>query len=411
MKEKLKKYLEKFLRLLAVKTIKKYKPGIIAVTGSVGKTSTKDAIFRVLKVERSVRATKRNFNNELGVPLTILGDYEEVDGTIFFWIKVILKSLMNLIYPIKYPELLVLEYAADRPGDIKYLVDVAAPQVGVVTAIGEIPAHVEFFSGPEAIVREKSKIIESLPNTGFAVLNFDDHAVLEMKNRTHAKPITFGFGEGSDVRITNFENKTKGMKPQGIYFKLNYFGSFVPVRIDGCFGKAQAYAAAAAACVGIMFGMNIIKISEALLGYSAPAQRAKLIDGIKETYIIDDSYNASLLSMNTAIDAVKSLKAKRKVGVLGDMLEIGKYSQEAHEAVGRLAGKTFNLLFTVGARGRLIADAAFKAGLAKKNIFSFDRADDAKLKVQELIKKGDLILIKASHSIRLDKVVEEIKLI
>ncbi|TSD03672.1 MAG: UDP-N-acetylmuramoyl-tripeptide--D-alanyl-D-alanine ligase [Parcubacteria group bacterium Athens0714_26] len=407
-KEKIKIYLKWFIKKLAKWTIKRYQPGVIAITGSVGKTSTKEAIYAVLKNCRSVRATKGNFNNEIGLPLTILGDYQKIESK-FFWVKVILISLARLIIKMKYPEILILEYAADKPGDMKYLLEIAKPQIGIVTAVGEVPAHVEFFSGPEAVAREKSKIIESLSNTGFAVLNFDDRTVLEMKQRTRAHVATFGFGSGAEVRITNFENKMSNNSPVGIAFKLNYGGSFVPVRIDGCFGKAQAYAVAAASCVGLIFGMNLVKISEALLNYQSPPQRARLLVGIKQTYIIDDSYNASPLSMQNSIEAVKSLKTKRKIGVLGDMMEIGKYTSDAHQAIGKMAGKVFDLLVTVGMRGKLIADGAARAGMPKKNIYSFDSADEAKLKVQELMKKGDLILVKASHSVGLEKVVEEIK--
>lgn len=398
------------MRKLAIWTIKKYQPGIIAITGSVGKTSAKEAIYAVLKSSRFVRESSGNFNNELGVPLNILGDWQKIEGK-YFWLKVILAALWRLIFRLKYPEVLVLEYAADHPGDIKYLLDIARPQIGVITAVGDIPVHVEFFSGPEAVTREKSKIVEVLPATGFAALNNDDEVVVEMRQRTRAHILTFGFGSDAEVQITNYENRMENLRPAGISFKLNYAGSFVPVRLDGCFGKAQAYAAAAAACVGLVFGLNLVKISEALLDYQSPPRRTKLLAGIKHTYIIDDSYNASPLSMHAAIDTIKSLKAKRKVAVLGDMLEIGKYTPEAHETIGRLAAKAFDLIVTVGARSKFIAEAALDSGFPKKGIYSFDTAEEAKLKVQELIKKGDLILIKGSNAVQLDKIVEEIKLV
>ena len=265
-KEHLQQYLQKILRQLAIWTIQKYQPGVLAVTGSVGKTSTKEAIYAVLKKYRKTRETSGNFNNEIGLPLTILGDWQEISGK-YFWLKVILISLFKLVFRWKYPELLVLEYAADKPGDIKYLLDIAKPQVGIITTIGDIPVHVEFYSGPEAVAREKSKVIEFLPATGFAILNYDDQAVFEMKDRTRAHIMTYGFGEGATLQITNLETRMDGNKPGGISFKLNYGGSFVPVRLDGCFGKAQAYAAAAAACAGIIFGINLVKISEALLDF------------------------------------------------------------------------------------------------------------------------------------------------
>ncbi|MEK7138373.1 MAG: hypothetical protein AAB787_02575, partial [Patescibacteria group bacterium] len=158
MKEILVKVLKTVLKRLAHLTLWRYRPGIIGVTGSVGKTSAKMAIAAVLKGERLVRFAKGNFNNEIGLPLSILGDYGEIKGFLF-WPIVLYKSLWQALGPKNrnYPELLVLEYAADKPGDIKYLLSVARPNVSVVTAIGDIPVHVEFFSGPEEFSREKGR--------------------------------------------------------------------------------------------------------------------------------------------------------------------------------------------------------------------------------------------------------------
>lgn len=403
-----KELLKKILYTLAKWTLRKYQPGIVGITGTVGKTSTKEAVVTVLRQIRKVRASSGNFNNEIGLPLTILGGWGKAGGW-FFWLKVVALSILRLIFRMNYPELLVLEYGADRPGDIQYLLEIAKPQIGVVTAVGDIPVHVEFYSGPDAVAREKSRLIENLPAIGFAVLNYDDESVYDMKDNTRAHIITFGFGTGAELRITNFENRVEDDRPLGITFKLEYSGSFVPVRLDGAFGRAQAYAAAAAAAVGLAFGMNLVRISEALNYYQVPPRRGKLVPGIKETYIFDDSYNASPLSMHAAIDTLKEFEAKRKVAVLGDMLEIGKYAIEAHEQMGRLVAKVFDILVTVGPRAKFIADAANKAGMAKKNIYTFDIADDAKSTVQDVIKKGDFILVKASRAIGLDKIVEEIR--
>ena len=403
-----KKVLMSVLRFLARWAIRKYQPGIIGITGSVGKTSTKEAVLAVLRQIRKVRASSGNFNNEFGLPLTILGGWTKAGG-IFFWPKVIAVSLFRLLIGTSYPEVLILEYGADRPGDLKYLLDIARPQIGIVTAIGDIPVHVEFYAGPDAVAREKSHLVESLPAQGFAILNFDDDTVYDMRERTRAHVMTFGFGERAEIRTTNFENRMENGEPAGIAFKLEYGGSFVPVRLDGTFGRVQAYAAAAAAAVGLAFGMNLVKISEALSYYQVPPRRGKILQGIKETRIFDDSYNASPLSMHAAIDTIKEFKAKRKVAVFGDMLEIGKYAIEAHEEVGRLAAKVFDIIFTVGPRARFIADTANKAGIAKKNIFTFDTADEAKMTVQDVIAKGDLILVKGSRAMGLEKIVEEIK--
>ncbi|MBI2025053.1 MAG: hypothetical protein HYT03_03150 [Candidatus Harrisonbacteria bacterium] len=405
---RLKSILRWILWTLARWTIRKFKPGVIGVTGSVGKTSTKEAVFAVLRQIRKIRAAKGSFNNEFGLPLTVLGEWEKVTG-VFFWCRVIFSSIWRLIFGSSYPELLILEYGADRPGDLKYLIEIAKPQIGVVTAIGDIPVHVEFYSGPEAVAREKSRLVEVLSVQGFAILNFDDEVVSGMKEKTRAHIITYGFGDGAEVKISNFEHRSEGGKPTGLSFKLEYGGSFVPIRLDGAFGKAQVYAAAAAAAVGIAFGMNLVKISEALAFYQVPPRRGRIIPGVKETFIVDDSYNASPLSMHAALDTVKKIKAKRKIGILGDMLEIGKYAIEAHEEIGRLAGKTFNILVTIGPRARFIGDTANRTGMSRKNIFNFDTAEEARLEVQNLIKKGDLVLIKASRAMELDKVVDEIK--
>lgn len=409
------KTLRWILKELAKAFISRYQPGIVAVTGSVGKTSTKEAIKAVLSKERRVRATSGNFNNEIGVPLTILGDWQKIEKpALFFWWKVIFVSLSKILIPKKmnpseYPEILILEYAADRPGDIRYLLEIARPQLAVVTAIGEIPVHVEFYSGPEALAREKAKIVEQLPTAGFVILNADDPLVLDMRNRTRSQVITFGFSDLSQVKITGFENSSNG-EPTGVILKLEYGGSFVPLKLVGAFGKGQAYAAAAAACVGLAFGMNLVKIVEALIeNFKPPLRRMNLVPGVKGTFIIDDSYNASPLSMRAALETLKELKAKRKVAVLGDMLEIGKYSLEAHESMGKLAAGFVDLLITVGPRAKFIAEAANKSGLSKENIFSYLIAEEAKKEIQLKIKKGDLILAKGSRAIGLDEIVDEIK--
>lgn len=423
------------LRKLAQLAIARFRPGIVGVTGSVGKTSTKLAIRAVLGGGgRRVRASAGNLNNDLGFPLTILGDWSEEElrlvsrdqpshtkrvRKLFFWLKVVTISFFRLLFGSanNYPEVLVLEYGADRPGDIKYLLGIARPSIAVITAIGDIPVHVEFFAGPEELAREKGRLIEQLPTAGFAVLNLDDDAVMELKERTRAHTITFGFDKNSSLAISRFENRTEGgyrrgeeKRPAGIAFKLEHAGNIVPVRIDGSFGKVHAYASAAAAAVGLAFGMNLVKISEALRANYKPAHsRMELLAGMEQTYVIDDSYNASPLSMHAALDTLKELPGKRKIAVLGDMLEIGKYAIEAHERVGRLAGKFLDILITVGPRAKFIAEAAREAGMKRGNIFSFDTMEEAQKFAPEIIKKGDLILIKGSHAMELDNVVEEIR--
>ncbi|MEK7110408.1 MAG: UDP-N-acetylmuramoyl-tripeptide--D-alanyl-D-alanine ligase [Patescibacteria group bacterium] len=397
------------LKTLAHATIWRYRPGIVGVTGSVGKTSTKLAIATVLANERSVRVSPGNFNNELGLPLAVLGDWQEIRG-LLFWPRVIVAALWRLIVKATdYPEILVLEYGVDRPGDMRRLIAIARPNLSLVTAVGEIPAHVEFFTKPEAVAREKARLIECLPVASFAVLNRDSDMVMDLKDRTRAHLITFGFSRDADVAISGYENRTENGRPAGIGLKLNYGGASVPVRLDGVFGRAQAYAAAGAACVGIVFGMNLLKIAEALKGYRPPRGRMELFLGLKpQTIVLDDSYNANPLSVEAALDTLKDLPAKRRITVLGDMREIGKYAMAAHEDVGRTAAKVVDLLVTVGPLAKFIAEGAKKGGLKKGEIFSFETAEEAHGHVQDLIRAGDVVLVKGSRAVALEKVVQEI---
>jgi UDP-N-acetylmuramoyl-tripeptide--D-alanyl-D-alanine ligase len=415
------------LRTLARLTIRRYQPGVVGVTGSVGKTSTKLAIAAVLASVRRVRASAGNLNNNLGLPLAILGDWPARDLALvsretppgakrlqkfFFWCRVIFQSLGRLIAKDEhYPEILVLEYGADRPGNIRSLLRIVRPNVSAITAIGDVPVHLEFYSGPEAVAREKGRLIESLSAAGFAVLNYDDEAVMRLEPRTRGRVISYGLERGADVRVTRFENWVDGHDPRGVSFRLEFSGGSVPVRLAGAFGKGQAYAAAAAAAAGLIFGMNLVKISEALQGYRPAPARMQLLPGIKYTYIIDDSYNASPLSMQSALETFRDLPAKRRIAVLGDMLEIGKYAPEAHEEIGRVAAGIADLLFTVGLRAKFIAEAARKRGMKAANIQSFDAADEAGMPLQEAMREGDLVLVKGSHAMELNKVVEEVKFI
>lgn len=414
------------LKQLARLTVWRYRPGIVGVTGSVGKTSTKLAIAAVLRRERRIRWSKGNLNNDLGLPLTILGDWreeelalvsrsqpagEKVLAKFFFWLKVIFLSALRLIFNSgsDYPEILVLEYGADKPGDIKRLLEIARPNIGVLTTIGNVPVHVEFYAGPEEVAREKSRLLECLPASSFAILNGDDPRVTELGDRTRAHVMTFGFGKEADIRIAGFRNVAVNGRPAGTTFKLEYGGNSVPVETSGALGRSQAYAAAAAASVGIIFGMNLVKISEALREYTPAHGRMEIIPAVKDAYLIDDSYNASPLSVSSALETLKSLPAKRKIAVLGDMLELGKYAMEEHEKVGKLVVTAAEILVTVGPRAKFIAEGAKAAGMNPKKIYSFDLADEARAAVQNLLRKGDLVLIKGSRAMQLEKVVEEVK--
>lgn len=399
----------------------KYKPVIVAVTGSVGKTSTKEAIYAVLKNhfgEDGVRCNERNYNNEIGVPLTVFG-LETGGRSVFVWLARFIKIFLMLIFKEKYPQILVIEMGADRSGDIKYLTRFVKPKVGIITAIGDIPVHVEFFESPQALALEKKNLIDSLGFKGVAILNYDDDMVRQMGENVEAKTLTYGFGEQADVKATNYEAKLTNLEEDGIFgfvtFKLNYKGSVVPIKLFNVLGEHQVYSALAAAAVGIIFNLNLIEISEGLRSFKSLPGRMKILRGVKNTLIIDDSYNAAPLSTLAALETLGKFerilptgRQGRKIAVLGDMLEIGKYAPEAHEGVGRKAAETTDLLFIVGERAKFIVEGAKAKGMEKDKIFEFCTSDEAGKPLQERIEEGDIILIKGSRAMKMEKIVKEI---
>lgn len=408
-KEIFKKIIIAIITFEAKLVLKKYKPKIVAITGTVGKTSTKEAAVSVLGGVFYTRGNKGSYNSEIGVPLTILG-LKNAYFSVFDWLKNIFTGLSLVLQTKNYPRILVLEFGADKPGDIEALTNWITPDVSVITALGDTPVHVEFFSGPEALRAEKSKILKKLLSRDKAVLNFDDETVLEMKEKTKAEIITFGLRQGADIKGSNYKIMLSedGKIPQGITFKIEYKGAIVPVRIYNAFGKQQMYACLSAAAIGTVFGLNMVKISEFLSVYKSPPGRLKFLRGIKDTYVLDDTYNSSPMALHAALETVRDLPGKRKIAVLGDMMELGKHTMVAHKEAGRAAAKICDLIFTVGMRAKFIKEGAVDEGFKNENIFEFTNSRDAGLELQNQIKKGDLILAKGSQSMRMERVVEEV---
>lgn len=414
MKRKIVSMLQSVLVFVARLTIKRFRPTIIAVTGSAGKTSSKEAIWATLKNRFYTRKTSANFNNELGVPLSILGDYSKVSKPVwFFWLKTLAVGFWHLVFESKnsYPQTLVLEYGADKPGDITQLISVAKPHIAVISAIGQLPVHVENYpQGIEQVAREKGRLIYELSVDDYAVLNADDPTVVKLREKTRAKVITFGFEKDSDIRIFGFKHIVDEGRIEGVAFKMESKGASVPVIIKNAFSISHAYAAACAASVGAIFEINLIESGNAFaLNYSPVKGRSMIVEGIKRTQIIDESYNSSPIALEMALKTFKMIAHARKIAVLGDMTELGDYTIKAHEMIGELVPSCADVLITVGPRARFIAQRAIKKDMDEKLVFSFDEPKEAGSKLQEIIRKGDLILIKGSRVIGLDKIVEEIK--
>lgn len=401
----------------------KFKPKIVGVTGSVGKTSTKDTIYTVLKESFSVRKSEKSYNSEFGVPLTIIGCASAWNNLIG-WIKNILTGLYIIMFERDYPKWLVLEIGADRPGDIRKVVKWIKFDVAVVTRLPDIPVHVEFFPNKEAVIAEKKYLPKSIGRGGVVILNIDDSNIVEIKRELEERPvinqpkiITFTLKEGAeaDLKASNihitYTEKNGCRLPDGITFKLDYAGNSVPVKMRGALGHHQIYHALAALATGLSQNVNMVSMIEALASHEAPPGRLRVIEGIKNSVILDDTYNSSPAAVEAALETLKEVEVcGRRIAVLGDMLELGGYTIDVHKQAGAFAAEICDILITVGLRAKFFAEGALENGMGKDKIFMFDDAESAKMKVQELIKSGDTILVKGSQLMRMEKIVEEIML-
>ena|SRR3989339_365580 len=389
--------------------LKKYRPLVIGITGSVGKTSTKEAIFAVLRRKFNVRENHKNYNNEVGLPLTVIGAATG-NKSVFKWLNVFINACRLIIKKDSaYPKMLVLEMGADKTGDIEYLTGMAPCDIGVVTAVSKV--HLEFFGSLENVIREKQKIVTHLKESHLAVLNADDPNVLGMRTLTKAKVKTFGFSESADFRATDIRLSQKGGQ-FGTSFKLHTNGTVLPVFLTNALGPAQVEAALAALAVASSFGINLVEIVEDLSKFKAPPGRTNLLKGIKNTMLIDDSYNASPASSLVALEILKDLPGppiNKKIAVFGEMLELGSYTETGHLEVGQKAAMAgVDLLVGVGEKARDIIRGAIQAGLAEDKTFYFDNNHDAGIFVQNKIKEGDLVLIKGSQGARMEQIVKEL---
>lgn len=389
----------KILKLEARFVLWRHQPFVVAITGSVGKTSAKEAIATLLGEHYFVRKSPKNFNSDIGVPLAILG-LENAWRSGRLWLSNIARGFLRAISRSSYPEILVLEMGVDRPGDLKHMLGFVRPDIAVVTAIGKVPVHVEFFSGPEALAAEKGKLVSALSESGVAVLNRDDDAVFNMRKLTGARVLTYGFAKDADVRTSQYRMLSTGGVPHGISFKIDFSGKTMPIRVEGVVGEHIIFAFLAAAAVGIARGLNLIEISEGLAKYKSLPGRLSLIAGKNDSLIVDDSYNASPAAVTAALKVLEDIPAARRIAVLGDMLELGKFTPEAHRKVGVEAARVADVLVAVGVRAKFMENAR------SKEFFWFSGSSEAADFLLHFIRPRDVLLVKGSQGVRMEKIVE-----
>ncbi len=407
----MKSILQSILAALARMTLWRYKPVVIGITGNVGKTSTKDAIATVLETQYFVRKSEKSYNNEIGVPLTVLGIASSGSNSIGWLIKFIVAAI-RLIWT-RYPHVLVLEMGVDKPHDMEYLLGIVRPDIAVFTFLGDMPVHVENFADKNALIAEKLKLATAISSTGHVVYNADVTAWNVMKDVTQANLLTFGFSERADIMLSppevRFAISDAKSVPIGIACKVEYKKSVVPFRLDGVFSADGAYLAGAACAVGSILGMHLVDMAAAFAHYMPPKGRLRLLEGVRGSMIWDDTYNSSPSSLDVALRMLSSLPAQRKIAVLGDMFELGDFTEQAHREMGEKAARTCDIVYVVGLKTKFAYDELIARNFEPgKTLFSFSTSQEAAQAICPTLQEGDSILVKGSQGMRMEIVVKEI---
>lgn len=344
---------------------------VIGVTGSVGKSSTKELIATVLERDSVVLKSEGNLNNEIGLPLTLLQLEPKHDHA-------------------------VLEMGMYTRGEIARLAELAQPIVGVVTNVG--PVHLERLGSIDAIAEAKAELVQALSPEGTAILNFDDERVLAMRAKTQAQVLTYGLDPQADLWAD--EITSEGL--EGIRFKLHYHDEEFHVQVP-LLGRHSVHTALRAIAVGLAEGMSWDHILEGLQDRRAQL-RLVAVPGPNGSTILDDSYNASPASMIAALNLLADLNG-RKIAVLGDMLELGEYEDEGHRMVGLRAIDVADVLVTVGELGRAIAQEALDNGMAPDRVQVCATNAEATAYLNASVQPGDMVLVKGSRGLHMEDIV------
>lgn len=384
--------------------VKKFKGKIIGVTGSVGKTSTKEAIYTVLNTKFKILKSEASMNTDFGLPLTIL-ELKSGYRNAFRWSYLLMKGFFMSFKKI-YAEVLLVEMGVDKPKDMDFLLSIVRPDIAVMGPIAHVHLAEGQFKNLDEIFEEKSKLVKALPEDGIAVLFADDDRTMELKKgRPKSKTFTYGTVPDADYKATGIEENIEGVK-----FNLNMdnrrFEILLPI-----LGKHHVNVVLPAIVCGLAMGLSIEEVIEALKRFQLPAGRMNLIEGREEgVMIIDSSYNSSPKACAEALRTLAELKVRsggRKIAVLGSMNELGAESCRLHKEIAVRIPECCDILVTVGDAAGAFADEAEAAGM--KNVFKFKNVFEAIEGFKDKIRKNDLILVKGSqNNVRLEKFVKEI---
>ncbi len=405
------KIVRKGVIYLAKTVLKKQNPQVIGITSSSSEASTKNVVAHLLENEFSIRQAYGNQNAEIGLSLAILG-IKSIDKSIIGVIG-ICRIFLREFTSKSYPQILILEYGVDSIGDMDSLLEIAKPTVAVVTEISS--TYYEFFDNLNEIAIEKSKLARAVVCSNNneicgVVLNGDDSSVMKVQKDLICPTYIYSTNKKTTFYSTGVHLNFHDDVLHGISFKINYNGNSVPIRLLNVIAVHQIYPILAAITVASIYKMNMIDIAQKLQSYKPPVSRMTYLEGINNSMIIDDTFNASLESTESAIDSLSNIKAMRKIAILGDILELGKISDEGHEKiVKKIASKKIDFVIFVGDNFKIHKDILLeKDFILDENLFFCDSPIIAKRIIYGKIRKNDLILVKGSQGMRMEKVVEEI---
>lgn len=401
-----KKIIYTILKWEAILVLKRFKPRIIGVAGSVGKTSTKDAIYAALKNFVVIRKNQKSFNSEIGVPLTILG-LETGWNNPKIWIQNIFKGL-SVLFSKEYPEWLVLELGTDRPGDMKKLISWITLDYAVFTRFPEVPVHVQYFKKSDDVNEEDAYMMFGLKKEGVLVLNADDQKIADLELRSTFKTVWYGFyANKNGIGVSHLENQYLDDKVIGQNIKINFGSNSVPFMIKGALGVSHVYPILASLVIAKDLGINVLDVLEALYEYKPPTGRMNILSGINNITIIDDSYNSSPVAVESALFTLGTLKDRIKIAVLGDMAELGKHAQSEHRKIAHILKENkISHVITFGKQAEWIIEEAQEVGIT--HVYNALSHKDAAHKVVEWAKKDTVVLIKGSQSTRMEKITYEL---
>lgn len=374
---------------------------IIGVTGSVGKTSSKEAIYSVLKSKYQVDRSEKSYNTDFGLPLAVLGQQSGFSSPIK-WTKTMIGAVWNAFVGGRQVQMLVIEMGVDKPGDMDKLLKIVQPQIGVITNIKPVHMDEGQFRDLDDIFMEKKKLVESLPEKGVAVLNADDPYLISLRDKLKCRTFFYGYSDLADLQVTDLKHSFGGLE-----FVLKYKDEVSAVQVS-LLGVFQVYTVLSAVAVALVQGFSLEEAAAVIHEFKLPPGRMNPIPGIRDSLIIDSSYNASPEAVKEAIN-VLSESPGRKIAVLGSMNELGVMGETKHREIGRYAAAHVDMLLTVGEAARFISNEALNEGFSAELVAHFDDAEAAAKYLHNVIQSGDTILVKGSQNkIRLEKLVEKI---